>query len=107
MIDACTEYVQEHGLHFNASKNLLEHQWKAALHYRPTLVLNGTVLTKETTIKYLGAILGNNGSATHVAQRIKAGSGSFFQLQAVCMHGGGLSPDAIRHMYIRSLFNLL
>ena len=60
-------------------------------------MLNGTVLTKENTIKYLGAILGNNGSATHVAHRIKAASGSFFQLQAAGMHGGGLSPDAIRH----------
>ena len=66
---------------------------------------NGTALTKENTIKYLGAILGNNGSATHVAHRIKAASGSFVQLQAAGMHGGGLSPDALRH--IRSLFNLL
>ena len=69
-------------------------------------MLNGTVLTKENTIKYLGAILGNNGSATHVAQRIKAASGSFFQLQAAGMYGGGLSPDAIIHdiyIYIYTL----
>ena len=66
----------------------------------------GFVLSADTchthaghNIKYLGAILGNNGSATHVAQRIKAASGSFFQLQAAGMHGGGLSPDAIRHIY--------
>ena len=39
-------------------------------------------MTKENTIKYLGAILGNDGSATHVAQRIKAANGSYFKLQA-------------------------
>ena len=62
-------------------------------------MLNGTTLTKENRIKYLGAILGNDGSATHVAQRVKAANGSYFKLQAAGMHGGGLSPDAIRHMY--------
>ena len=69
-------------------------------------MLNGTTLTKENRIKYLGAILGNDGSATHVAQRVKAANGSYFKLQAAGMHGGGLSPDAIRHMSGDSLASM-
>ena len=71
MIDACTDYAQAHGLNFNASKTTWSINGKPAFTTEPTLVLKGTVLTKENTIKYLGAILGNNGSATHVAHRIK------------------------------------
>ena len=66
------------------------------------MMMNGITLTKENTIKYLGAILGNDGFSTQVAQRIKSANVSFFKQQAAGMHGGGSSPDAIRHicMYI-------
>ena len=105
MIDACTDYVQAHGLNINASKTSWSINRKPPFTTEPTLVLNGTVLTKENTIKYLGVILGNNGSATHVPQRIKASSGSFVQQQAAGMRGGGLSPDAIRHIYIYARYS--
>ena len=55
MIDACTDYVQAHGLNFNASKISWSINGKPPFTTEPTLVLNGTVLTKENTIKYLGA----------------------------------------------------
>ena len=91
---------------FNSSQSNWTIKGKPPFTSEATLLLNGTTLTKENTIKYLGAILGNDGSATHVAQRIKAANGSYFKLQAAGMHGGGLTPDALRHI-IRSLFNLL
>ena len=67
MLDVCTDYIQAHGLNCNASKTSLTIKGKPPFTAEPTLVLNGSVLTKENTIKYLGAILGNNGSATQVA----------------------------------------
>ena len=54
MIDACTDYVQAHGLNCNASKTSWSINVKPPFTTEPTLVLNGTVLTKENTIKYLG-----------------------------------------------------
>ncbi len=65
MIDVCTDYVEAHGLNFNASKTNLTIKGKPPFTSEATLLLNGTTLTKENTIKYLGAILGNDGSATH------------------------------------------
>ena len=105
MIDVCTDYVEAHGLNFNASKTKWTIKGKPPFILEATLMLNGTTLTKENTIQYLGAILGNDASATRTwAQRIKAANGSFFKLQVAGMHSGGLSPDAIRHN-IHSLFN--
>ena len=95
MIDVCTDYVEAHGLNFNGSTTNWTIKGKPPFTSEATLMLNGTTLTKENAIKYLGTILGNVGSATHVAQRIKAANGSYFKLQAAGMHGGGLSPDAI------------
>ena len=89
MIDTCTDYEEAHGLNFNASNTSWIIKGKPPFTSEPTLMLNGAILTKENTLKYLEAILGDYGSATHVAQRIKAGSGSFFKLQAAGMHGGG------------------
>ena len=66
MIDVCTEYVEAHGLNFNASKTKWTTKGKPPFPSEATLLLNGTTLTKENTIKYIGAILGNDGSATHV-----------------------------------------
>ena len=61
-------------------------------------------MTKENTIKYLGAILGNNGSATHVAHRIKAASGSFVQLQAAsCRHAWRRTQSRCNKTYIYTL----
>ena len=105
MIDVCTDYVEAHGLKFNASKTNWTIKGKAPFTSEASLLLNGTTLTKENTIKCLGAILGNDGSATHVAQRIKAANGSYFKLQAAGMHGGGLTPDAIRHIYIYARYS--
>ena len=99
MINVCTDYVEAHGLNFNASKTNCIIKGKPPFASEATLLLNGTTLTKENTIKYLGAILGNYGSATHVAQRIKAANGSYLKLQAAGMHGGGLTTDEIRHIY--------
>ena len=82
MIDICTDYVEAHGLNFNASKTSWTIKGNPPFTSEATLMLKGTTLTKENTIKYLGAILGNDGSATHVAQRIKAANGSYFKLQA-------------------------
>ncbi len=109
MIDVCTDYVEAHGLNFNGSTTNWTIKGKPPFTSEATLMLNGTTLTPENPIKYIGAILENDGSATHVAQRIKAANGSYFKLQAAGMHGGGLTPDTIRHIYIyiRSLFNLL
>ena len=96
MIDVSPDYVEAHGLKFNESKTNWTIKGKPPFISEATLMLNGTTLTKEDTIKYLGTILGNDGSATHAAQRIKAANGSYFKLQA--LHGGRLSPDAIRHL---------
>ena len=89
MIDVCTDYVEAHGLNFNASKTNWTIKGKPPFTSEATLLLNGTTLTKENTIQYLGAILGNDGSATHVAQRVKAANGSYFKLQ-VCMAADSL-----------------
>ena len=99
MIDVCKDYVEAHGLKFNASKTISTIKGKTHFTSEASLLLNGTTLTKENTKKYLGANLGNDGSATHVAQLIKAANGSYFKLQAAGMHGGALTPDAIRHIY--------
>ena len=88
------------GLNFKAFKTNWTIKGKPPFTSEATLMLNGTTLTKENTIKYLGAILGSDESATHVAHRIKAANGSFFKLHAADMHGGPLSPKAIRHIYI-------
>ena len=53
-IDVCTDYVEAHGLNFNASKTNWTINGKPPFTSEATLMLNGTTLTKENTIKYLG-----------------------------------------------------
>ena len=66
MIDVCTDYVEAHGLNFNISKTKWTIKGKPPFTSEATMMLNGTTLTKENMIKYLGAILGNDGSTRHM-----------------------------------------
>ena len=97
IVNACTDYVECHGLNLNVSKTSWTIIGKTP--FTSELMLSGTLLSMENTFKYLGADLGNKRSSTHVAQRIKAANGAFYKLQAAGVHGGGLSPEAVRHIY--------
>ena len=54
MVDACTDYVESHGLNFNVSKTSWTIIGKAPFTSEPALMLSGTVLSMENTFKYLG-----------------------------------------------------
>ena len=83
-------------------QNQLDHQRKATLHLRSNTNAEWNHLDKGKYDKIPWAILGNDGSATHVAQRIKAANGSYFKLRA-----WRRTQSRRNKTYIHSLFNLL
>ena len=106
MVDACTDYVESHGLNFNVSKTSWTIIGKAPFASEPAVMLSGTVLSMENRFKYLMADLGSKGSSTHVAQRIKAANGAFYKLQAAGVQAVDSVPKQY-DTYIRSLSNRL
>ena len=70
-----------------------------------TFYISGVKLQNAKTFKY-GAELGNlshTAHELHVKQRIRATNGAFHKLQAAGLHMRGLSPEAVRHVYLLAI----
>ena len=61
--------------------------------------IKGRQLKVTDTFSYLGAVLGNGGSAEHVNQRIRAAKNAPRSLQAAGLHANWLDPLAAMHVY--------
>ena len=72
-----------------------------------TLYISGVKLQNANTFKYMGAELGNLSHSAHVKQRIRATNGAFHKLQVAGLHMRGLSPEAVRHVYMLAILPIM
>ena len=104
LIYLCDSYISQHGLRFNPQKTSCTTVGK---HHRlmsqPHWTIKGRQLKVTDTLSYLGAVLGNGGSAEHVNQRIRAAKHAHRTLQAAGLHANGLNPLAAMHVYSRGV----
>ena len=99
LIDMCDSYICQHGLRFNPNKTSCTTVGKHRLMSQPKWTMKGSQLKVTDTFSYLGAVLGNGGSAEHVNQRIRAAKNAHRSLQAAGLHANGLDPLAAIHVY--------
>ena len=107
LINSCQTYVEEHGLCFNPTKTSCTVIGKSPFTTEATFDISGVKLLNAKTFKYLGAELGNLSHSAHVEQRFRATNGAFHKLQAAGLHMRGLSPEAVRHVYMLAILPIM
>ena len=107
LINSCQKYVEEHGLCFNPTKTSCTVIGKSPFTTEATFYISGVKLQNAKTFKYLGAELGNLSHTARVKQRIRATNGAFHKLQAAGLHMRGLSPEAVRHVYLLAILPIM
>ena len=102
LINNANEYITENGLSFNATKTECVTFGKCHLEPSPSWSLNGTKLSEETKLSYLGAVLSNDNHA-HVHKRMQACRQKFFSLQGAGMCPNGVKPNVAAHLWKSAL----
>ena len=92
---------------FNPTKTSCTVIGKSPFTTEATFYISGVKLLNAKTFKYLGAELGNLSHSAHVKQRIRATNGAFHKLQAAGLHMRGLSPEAVRHVYMLAILPIM
>ena len=106
-MNSCQKYVEEHGLCFNPTKTSCMVIGKSPFTTEATSYISGVKMQNAKTFKYLGVELGNLSHSAHVKQRIRTTSGAFHKLQAAGLHMKGLSPEAVRHIYLLAILPIM
>ena len=99
LIDLCDPYISQHGLRFNPQKTSCTTVGKHRLVSQAQWTIKSRQLKVTDTFSYLGAVLGNGGSAEHVNQRIRPAKNAHRSLQVAGLHANGLDPLAAMHVY--------
>ena len=92
---------------FNPTKTSCTVIGKSPFTTEATFYISGVKLQSAKTFKYLGAELGNLSHSAHVKQRMRATNGAFHKLQAAGLHMRGLSPEAVRHVYLLAILPIM
>ena len=92
---------------FNPTKTSCTVIGKSPFTTEATFYISGVKLQNAKTFKYTRAKLGNLSHSAHVKQRIRATNGAFHKLQAAGLHMRGLSPEAVRHVYLLAILPIM
>ena len=93
LIDFAVAYITSHGLRFNPAKSTCM-AYGAAPPAQPLWTIEGQPIPSTNDgMLYLGAMLSNDGGASHIHRRTTAAQKAHYSLQGAGLHFGGVSPS--------------
>ena len=101
LINTAVDYVDKHGLRFNATKTNCFINGTNPFIIKPKLFISDIKLCIKENIDYLGATLGNKCNKVHVNSRVRACRTAFHALQGAGLCNRGLTIET--SMYVWSV----
>ena len=107
LIDSAVQYVELHGLRFNANKTNCFIIGNNPFVSTPKWYINNCELEIRESINYLGATIGNKCSTVHTGNRVSACRKAFCSLQGAGLCNNGVSTDTGVHVWSATCKSIL